>query len=113
MFSKTEFKESILSSIQPPRGLTSPKKKKKFWLIGVRSTPSNNNSKKQKTFHHTHFMMDHRSQQEHLTMATLQLEQSKMLSVDTLPKLVITFQEDLDGIVMDYQFNMRSIKNWK
>ena len=58
-------------------------------------------------------MMDHHLQLELLTMVTSQPEQSRMLSVVMLPKQVITCLEDLVGIVMVYQFNTKSINNFR
>jgi len=73
--------------------------------------PSNSNSKKQKTSHPTLSMMGHLLQLVLLIMDTSLLVQSKTLFVVTLLKPVISFHEDLDGIAMDYPYNMKLIKS--
>ena len=107
MFSKTEFKESNLFPIQLPKGLISHKKKRIFSNIGIKSTPSNSNSKKPKIFLHTPSMTDLPLPPEHLTTDTSQPVLSRTLSVDMHLKLVITFPEDLVGIVMVCQFSTK------
>lgn len=73
--------------------------------------PSNSNFKKPKTSLPTLSMMDHLLQLVLLIMDTLLLVQSKMLFAVMLLKLVISFQEDSDGIATDFPYNMRLIKS--
>jgi hypothetical protein len=54
--------------------------------------------------------MDHHLLLEHLIMVISVLEPLKMLFVGMLVKLDIMLKEDLVGIVMDYQFNIKLIK---
>lgn len=52
-------------------------------------------------------MMDHLLQQVHHIMVTSLQEQLRTLFVGTPRKLVILYLEDLAGIAMDFQSNMK------
>ena len=56
-------------------------------------------------------MTDHHSPQEPLIMDIFVQEQSKISYVDMPHKLVIMYQEDLAGIAMVFQSNIKSINN--
>jgi len=99
-----------LSFLQYHKASLFLRKKKKFFNSGKRINALKNNFNLLNSYHHSHSMMDLPLQQEHLIMDIFVQELSKMLFVGMQVKLDIMYQEDLDGIVMDYQFNIKLIK---
>jgi len=111
MESRTEFNPSnFLFIVKLLKDFLSPMRKRSFLTTGININASKNNYNSLKISHLILSMMDHLLQPVHLIMGISLQGPSRMLFVDMLYKLAITFPEDSVGIVTDFQLNMKLIR---
>lgn len=114
MESRTEFNPSnSMFILQLLKDFLSPMNKRLFSTIGNKINVLKSNCNLQKIFHHILSTMAHHLPLVLLIMDILPQEQSRMLFADMPSKLDIMFPEDSVGIVTDFQFNTKLIRNSK